>query len=201
MGKNEELRKEGADLQKGLRGELSKLVTQNALRDYESKRNETKNRVIWVRRDEKATHDFEFLGSIAGGIISSLPNSTASDSQTTLEAGNEKEEERPVITVATSSLPGKDQTHLILVQSNDQDGAKQTNEQIKFALDSLAGGEGEGHQKRVKGGGARGRYMSKVDGKWGKTEDAKMAEVIQSVRYFSSIHFISTQYIMCVDTA
>ena len=164
VGKNEENRKEGADLQKGLRGELGKLVTQNAIREYQSKSG-TKDKVIWVRRDEKSTHDFEFLGLIAGGIISS-PSLTS--------------EEKPIV-VATSSLVGKDQTHLVLVQSNDQDGAKSVNEQIKLALDSLTGG---GQGKRVKGGGARGRYMSKVEGKWGKAEDTKLAELIQSVRSF-----------------
>lgn len=180
-------------MQKGLRGELSKLVTQNVVSGYAthattstdtSASTDKKSKVVWVRRDEKTTHDFEFLGSIAGGIISSLSTSApaptaAPASASPSDSGGANESEMNPIVVATTSLPGKDQTHLVLVQSNDQEGAKHTNEQIKSALDSLAGEGG----KRVKGGGAKGRYMSKVEGKWGKAEDAKMAEVIRSVRF------------------
>lgn len=192
VGRSEELRKEGLDTQKGLRGELAKLVTANAISAYESApepkpapkpepepqadgqaeaevgagSGSQKAKVVWVKRDEKATHDFEFLGSIAGGLTA-CPTATANETRV-----------KPVVLVS-SSLPGKDQTHLVLVQSNDQDRAKEVNEQVKAALDSLAGPEGG---KRVKGGGAKGRYMSKVDGKWGKAEEAKIAEVVAAVR-------------------
>lgn len=181
--RGEELRKEGLDTIKGLRGELSKLVVSSSSSDDEL----LQRRVLWVRRDERATHDFEFLGSIASGLIAAAAAAGGSDGS---------EGTKPVI-VVTSCLPGKDQTHLVLVQSNDQERAKQVNEQIKLGLDSLAApapaagggdsggqGGGVGAGKRVKGGGARGRYMSKVDGKWGKAEDAKMAEIIQTVGRF-----------------
>lgn len=158
VARSEELRREGSDAQKGLRNELAKLVTDRAIATQETT---PSSKVLWVKRDEKSTHDFDFLGAVAGGILASPVGSS---------------EAKPVI-VLTSSLPGKDQTALVLVQSNDQDRAKNVNERIKSALDGLAGDGG----KRVKGGGARGRFMSKVEGKWGKAEDAKMSELIHEV--------------------
>jgi alanyl-tRNA synthetase len=78
------------------------------------------------------------------------------------------------VVLVTSTLPGKDQTQLVLVQSGDQVKAKELFDAVKAALD----GEGE---KRVKGGGAKGRFMGKVEGKWGKVEDIKITEVVDKV--------------------
>lgn len=172
--RSEELRKEGSDTVKGLRNELIKLVTEKAVGQYDAAGGP---KVFWVKRDEKSTHDFDFLGGVAGGVLAS----PAVDAT------------KPVV-VVTSTLPGKDQTHLILVQSNDQDAAKGVNEKIKVALDEMAGEGG----KRVKGGGARGRFMSKVEGKWGKAEDVKLAELVQAVGQLVP-PFLATQSSLLTD--
>jgi hypothetical protein len=170
--RNEESRREGADAQKGLRGELAKVLAGSIVRDRQA---HDDGDTVWIKRDERPTHDFEFMGSLASGIMTGTaetPLETANSGDAT--EGSKKE----VVIVITSSLPGKDQTHLVLVQSNDQSRAKDVYEGIKNGLDSLAEGEGG---KRVKGGGARGRFMGKVEGKWGKVEDGKVGEVVQAV--------------------
>jgi alanyl-tRNA synthetase len=145
--RNEELRKEGADAQKGLRSELSKLVIASTAQEPGKK-------VIWIKRDEKTTHDFEFMGTIASGVQAAA-------------------EDKNGVILVTSTLPGKDQTQLVMVQSTNQDKAKELFDAIKAVL--AADG------KVVKGGGAKGRFMGKVEGKWGKAEDVKVSEIVEKV--------------------
>jgi alanyl-tRNA synthetase len=63
---------------------------------------------------------------------------------------------------------------LLLVLSASNDLAKGVYERLKTALEGDAKG-------RVKGGGARGRYMSKIEDKWGKDDIAKVLDVIDEV--------------------
>ncbi|KAL1407111.1 hypothetical protein Q8F55_006525 [Vanrija albida] len=63
---------------------------------------------------------------------------------------------------------------LLLVQSKDADKAKAVFERLK----TLLAGE---DKARVKGGGARGRYMAKVDGKWAKGDGAAVEQVVQEL--------------------
>lgn len=63
---------------------------------------------------------------------------------------------------------------LVLVQSGDADLAKKLNEAIKEGLAKCEGGAG-----RYKGGGAKGRYMGKVEGKWGKDEAAVVQSAVE----------------------
>lgn len=72
--------------------------------------------------------------------------------------------------VMTSVNPGN--PALVLVQSGDADLAKKLNEGIKEGIAKLEGGAG-----RYKGGGAKGRYMGKVEGKWGKEESGVVRRV------------------------
>ena len=127
--RNEELRKDGADAQKGLRSELAKLVIAS---QWQSIGTEGK-KLVWIKRDEKTTHDFEFMGTLASGISASA--------------------DKDLVILITSTLPGKDQTQLVMVQSNNQDKAKELFETVKSAL--VADG------RVVKGGGAKGRFMVK----------------------------------------
>jgi alanyl-tRNA synthetase len=60
--RNEELRREGADNVKGLRGELGKLVIADQVSRLDGKK------IVWIKRDERTTHDFEFMGTIASGV-------------------------------------------------------------------------------------------------------------------------------------
>ena len=147
--RNEELRKDGADAQKGLRSELAKLVIASQLQSIGTEG----KKLVWIERDEKTTHDFEFMGTLASGISASA--------------------DKDLVILITSTLPGKDQTQLVMVQSNNQDKAKELFEAVKSTL--AADG------KVVKGGGAKGRFMGKVECKWGKAEDAKVSEVLEKV--------------------
>jgi alanyl-tRNA synthetase/misacylated tRNA(Ala) deacylase len=177
--RNEELRREGADTVKGLRGELSKVLAASIIgerqRHRQTAEDGTTTDLVWIKRDEKTTHDFEFLGSIASTVMAS--ETVATDGK------------KQAVVLVTSTLPGKNQTHLILVQSNDQDRAKDLYEKVKAGLDDLplaqekdAAGTGAGAGgKRVKGGGAKGRFMGKVEGKWGKAEDGKVGEIVKAV--------------------
>lgn len=59
---------------------------------------------------------------------------------------------------------------LLMISSTDQD------ESLKAGFDELEDGKG-----RYKGGGARGRFMSKVEGKWGKSEDELVTQLVAQV--------------------
>lgn len=114
-----------------------------------------KTGVAWVHRAEKSTHDYDFISAAA----------------TAWSPGAEE----GAVAVFSSSPPGVVPT-LLLVQGKDEVRSKAVFEALKDALEKEAEGEG----KRVKGGGARGRFMAKVDGKWGKSETAAVQGVVDS---------------------
>ncbi|OWT37649.1 cytoplasmic protein [Cryptococcus neoformans Bt1] len=151
-------RKDTADSLKGLRAELAKLVGEQAI-----KAGKEGNSVTLVEREEKGTHDFDWLGLVGATYLESFSASRQKiDGKTTSS---------PLIILTSSITPAPTTSQtLLLIQSTDNDLAKYVNEKIKTAL---AG--------RVKGGGARGRYMSKIDGKWGKIEKDALAKVIDDL--------------------
>jgi len=134
-------RKEVLAREKTLRTELAQVIGENATPDAHG--------AVFVKRTEKSTHDFEFMGSIAFA---------AKDAKV----------------VVVVSAPAGVEPALVLVMSPDADLAKKTNEGIKEGLIALAGGD----KSKYKGGGAKGRYMGKVDGKWGKAEDEVVKRVL-----------------------
>lgn len=155
----EVVKKETADSLKGLRAELAKLVGEQAVKAGKEGKS-----IVLVEREEKGTHDFDWLSLVGATYLESI---SASGQKT-----DGKTPFSPLI-ILTSSItpaPATNQT-LLLIQSSDNDLAKLVNERIKAAL---AG--------RVKGGGARGRYMSKIDGKWGKVEKDVLAKVVDDLR-------------------
>jgi alanyl-tRNA synthetase len=150
--KNEESRKETVGKERDLRAELARVLGEAAV-------DRTQGGIVWVQRGEKSTHDIDFLGQIA----------------TTFQAGDVDKGrlEAPVI-VLTSGIQGSAGPTLLLVLSASNDLAKGVYERLKTALEGDAKG-------RVKGGGARGRYMSKIEDKWGKDDIAKVLDVIDEV--------------------
>lgn len=152
-------RKDTADSLKGLRTELAKLVGEQAVKAGKEGKS-----VTLVEREEKGTHDFDWLGLVGATYLESF---SASGQNT-----DGKTPPSPLIILTSSITPASTTSQtLLLIQSPDNDLAKYVNEKIKTAL---AG--------RVKGGGARGRYMSKIDGKWGKIEKDALAKVIDDLR-------------------
>jgi alanyl-tRNA synthetase/misacylated tRNA(Ala) deacylase len=149
--------------------------------------------VVFFDRAEAVTHDFDFLGLLATSVQAASESSTG---------------DRPLypLTICLSGLnttPGG----LLLVQSKDDALAKSVKERISAALNGLpistdsgsttpaqgageAKGDGEagGGAKsakavpRVKGGGAKGRYMCKIDGKLGKREREAVEKVVEEIR-------------------
>ncbi|WWD22741.1 hypothetical protein CI109_107234 [Kwoniella shandongensis] len=142
-------RKEAVDAGKSLKAEMAKYVAEQAVKEGHD---DKAKGIVWIKREEKSTHDFEFLGSISSTYLQSFVSS-----------------DKPLI-ITTSSPVGITPT-LLMIQSTDQDLAKDVNERLKKVLEG-----------RVKGGGAKGRYMCKVDGKWGKVENGLVDEVVKELR-------------------
>ncbi|KAK4686478.1 hypothetical protein P7C73_g3642, partial [Tremellales sp. Uapishka_1] len=153
MEKYELLRAQVFDREKGLRREVIDLMIENAMA-------QASNKVVLIHRREKATHDFDFLTSIANTFV----NQAQTDGQA------------PVIILISS--PADTPPALLQVQSLSNDLAKRASELLKVALDALASDT----KSRVKGGGARGRYMSKIDGRFGEAETDAVARVVAELR-------------------
>lgn len=195
----EELKRQGVIDGEGLRKELAKVLGEKELRaaielresraDGESKDGAV---VVYVDRTETTTHDFDFLGMLATSV------QIASDSQTTPSAFAPL----TICMSAPSATPGG----LLLVQSKDDALAKSTKERISAALNAVpVSGSGPGESgaatpvqsqgngdtaaakpvkvaPRVKGGGAKGRYMCKIEGKVGKREREAVGAVVDEIR-------------------
>lgn len=155
VAKLEETRRDTASREKDLRGELARSLAEGLVAPAE------RDGVVLVQRDSKSTHDFEFLSSLSLSLISTVTERDEAKGKSLL--------------VILTSAPTGSTTNLLIVQSQDHDLAKSANEELKKAL--------EGEEKgRVKGGGAKGRFMSKVDGKWGKNEQAAIDGVVEKYK-------------------
>lgn len=148
--RNEELRKEAGATNEALRKEVVKLLVDSQ---------DENKKAIWIHRDSKGTHDFDFLGMISNGLIS-------------------KEGSVMEVVIITSAIDGIT-GGLLLVQSKDDKLAKEVKDQITAAIDAL-NQEGEAG-KRVRGGGAKGRYMCKVEGKFGKREKEAVEGIVEGL--------------------
>ncbi|WVQ82561.1 hypothetical protein IAT38_004690 [Cryptococcus sp. DSM 104549] len=153
LERSEAQKKETVESLKGLRAEVAKLVGDAAIQAGKEKKG-----VMLLEREEKATHDFEWMGVVVGSYQEALMATKPAN---------------PPLIVMTSTLPNASagsQT-LLLVLSTDNDLAKSVNEDVKKALEG-----------RVKGGGAKGRYMSKIEGKWGKLEKAAVENIVELIK-------------------
>lgn len=139
ISKIEANRFEQAEAGKAMKGELARMVGEAAAARAE--------KVVHVHRTEKATHDFDFLGSVAASFVDARPEDT-------------------IVLTSAVAPPA-----LLLVQSKDHERGKAVFDALKAAL---AGDD----KTRVKGGGARGRYMAKVEGKWAKGDAEALARVL-----------------------
>ncbi|WWC90141.1 uncharacterized protein L201_005074 [Kwoniella dendrophila CBS 6074] len=169
----EKNRKDFNDGVKELRNELSKLIIEKTTNQLEKEKN--KGIVIINREQEKSTHDFEFLSGISNTIIQNNPSTAQIENEKPLLILTSTYDSTPrlqskfpdqQITTSTSLC----QT-LLLIQSSDNDLAKEINENVK-----------EEFGNRIKGGGAKGKYMSKVEGKWGKKENKILQDLVHTLR-------------------
>ncbi|WVR03150.1 hypothetical protein IAU60_000140 [Kwoniella sp. DSM 27419] len=162
---SEGIKKDAVDSLRSLRGEMSKIVGDRAVGEASVPANRG---IVWVKREERSTHDFDFLG-LVGSVFTQAQIAVP----VAMEA--EAEEEEPlkpliVLTSSAASQGGGAQT-LLMILSTDHELSKDVNDKIKAALEG-----------RVKGGGAKGRYMSKIDGKWGKKEIGLIQAVLDEGR-------------------
>lgn len=120
-----------------------------------------------VTRTEEATHDFEFLGSLNAAAIESItePDSPTPSYALVLHSS--------VVPMASNGI--SEAGSLLMIMSNPPELAKQLGDEIKMQLDSIEG-QGKG---RVKGGGAKGRWMGKITGKWSKADASALEKLIQ----------------------
>lgn len=147
-----------------LKKELARWVTEKALAQVSEKDN---GNLVWVHRTERATHDFDFLSTVSATFTTSVSASAATPDGPLTER-----------VIVLSSAPAEARPALLVVHSKDDKLAETIKDKLAVALDAL--GE-EGAKGRVKGGGAKGRYMCKVDGKWGKKETERFGEVLDEV--------------------
>ena len=133
------LRKETSSREKDLRAELAKVLGENTSPNEKG--------AAWIKRSEKATHDFEFMGNLASACPARL-------------------------TCVTSSIPSE--PAFVLVLSQDADLAKSVNESLKAGFEASEKG-------RYKGGGNKGRFMSKVSGAWGAKEEDIVKSVLDDI--------------------
>ncbi|WVN88493.1 uncharacterized protein L203_103704 [Cryptococcus depauperatus CBS 7841] len=156
LEKSEQIKKETTDSFKGLRYELANLITDQAVRQGKENKG-----VAWIMREEKGTHDFEWLGIVA-----------ATYQDTMLSLWDKEQPSAPLI-ILTSNLPSltpPTQT-LLLVMSTDNSLTQMVSDKLKKRLEG-----------RVKGGGAKGRFMSKIDGKWGKIEKDMLQGIVEELK-------------------
>lgn len=105
-----------------------------------------------VVRSSPSTHDYDFLAGICGGY-------------------SEVRREGVIVAISTAEKPV-----LAVVQSKDEKLGKEVFDRLKTGLTEAGGESGKG---RVKGGGARGRFMAKVEGKWGKGEEEAVEKALR----------------------
>lgn len=138
-----------AEKEKALRQELAKTVGEAAVARRE--------RIVHVHRTTAATHDFEFLNAIAAAYFVAITEAEFA-AQCDGQDGSDK-----TLTLIVTSAPSGVTPALLLVQSRDDATGKALFEDIKAALTGT-------DKARVKGGGARGRFMAKIDGKWSQKD-------------------------------
>lgn len=157
--------------EKGLKSEVIRLLASELAKQHAA----APASVVWQHRSEDSTHDFDFMGTVAGAVRATL-----------LESGTpEASLPTAVLTSAVAGSPG-----LITITASPATAAvcKSLGDDIKAALEALAPEFGG---KRVKGGGAKGKWMAKAEGKWGKNETAAIEEVIAKVSRFPAVQVLN----------
>jgi alanyl-tRNA synthetase/misacylated tRNA(Ala) deacylase len=149
VGRLENNRFDTADANKALRLELARVLSDAP---------ECVGHVAWVLRTSGATHDFEFMNAVASGFFARLGED---------EVAEGRDEDKAAAMVIVSA-PTNVSPALVLVQGRDAAKAKALYEEIKVALGD-----------RVKGGGAKGRFMAKVE-KWGGRDTLAVKKILAS---------------------
>lgn len=148
--------------ERGLKAEVIRLLVKELVQEYTAK----PQPVVWRHRTEDATNDFDFMNSVAGALRTALAENGVAESSL------------PVV-VMTSAVVGAPGLITITASAATANVCKSLGDGIKAALEALAPDLGG---KRVKGGGAKGKWMAKAEGKWGRLETAALEDIVAKVR-------------------
>lgn len=124
---------------------------------------------IWrakVERNEESTHDFEFLQALANHAQDHLVNDIAKSASTSFVLVGISNPD-PVWLNKAHQAAGA----FLQITSSPPELAKEAGDRVKSTLDAL------GEKGRVKGGGAKGKFMGKVAGGWSARDDDAVKEV------------------------
>ncbi|KAJ9104507.1 hypothetical protein QFC21_002003 [Naganishia friedmannii] len=155
--------------QERMRAELAKVlggvVVWKTMADGDGK----EIRCAVVSRAEEATHDFEFLTALNVAAVDALKADFGNDDGVL---------PRYALIIHSTVIPApnngvSEAGSLVLITTNPPELAKTYGDKLKSALDAIPGQE----RARVKGGGAKGRWMGKVGGKWSRAD----AEALEGV--------------------
>lgn len=160
LARTERGRFDTAEREKALRAELFRILGQQAAATEGGG-----DRALVIRRNAPATHDFDALAAIAAAYCDARPRGVvALVSTPPATASAERERERG----APAPAPA-----LLVVQGRDEADAKRVFDAVKTAL-----GTGDAAAPRVKGGGARGRFMAKVE-RWARADEQALERVMR----------------------
>ncbi|KAJ9115039.1 hypothetical protein QFC22_005367 [Naganishia vaughanmartiniae] len=129
-----------------------------------------------VTRTEEATHDFEFLSALNVAAVDALKVTSASSND---DDDNVGALPRYALIVHSSVTPASNNNipeagSLLLITTNPPELAKSYGDNLKSSLDAIPGQE----TGRVKGGGAKGRWMGKVTGKWSRADAQTLERLV-----------------------
>lgn len=122
-----------------------------------------------VSRAEEATHDFEFLSALNVAAVDAFKAAAPVDDNNNDNDGAAQPRYALIIhsTVTPMANNGVSEPgSLVLVTTHPPELAKTYGDKLKGVLDAIPGQE----KGRVKGGGAKGRWMGKVGGKWSRAD-------------------------------
>lgn len=120
----------------------------------------------FVARTEESTHDFEFLGNLNAAAVERIPSQGSEIPSYALLLHSS------VLPMASNGI--SEAGSILMITSHPPELAKQLGDDLKVQLDSIEGQE----KGRVKGGGAKGRWMGKITGKWSKADASVLEKMV-----------------------
>ncbi|KAJ9111346.1 hypothetical protein QFC19_001114 [Naganishia cerealis] len=136
-----------------------------------------------VSRAEEATHDFEFLSALNVAAVDALKTTAEAEVESAATTGHSTSEGLPryalavhstVVPMANNGIT--EAGSLVLITTNPPDLAREYGDKLKAALDVIPGQE----KGRCKGGGAKGRWMGKVSGKWSRADAVALEKLLSA---------------------
>jgi alanyl-tRNA synthetase/misacylated tRNA(Ala) deacylase len=164
MARIDALRADAVDKEKALRLEVAGTLAEALASTLPNAPGSVAN----LTRTSAATHDFEFVNAVAGAFFARLADDAAG-------AGTEVDARAALVLVSAAESPA-----LLLVHARDAERGKKLYEAVRAKLADLPPAPSAAPGPRVKGGGARGRFMAKVEG-WNGRDAAAVRTAIEEL--------------------